>query len=64
MVIYDTRTFQEFHTDRMAHASIVAIRHATGHFVGRFAFDAVSAGKYATIAAHEAFVLHPELRDL
>ena len=65
MLIIDNRTIEQIHTDKLNHASQVAIKHATGYFYknGCVKYDnAFCAGNYARLAAKSAFLLHPELR--
>lgn len=65
-MIIDSRTLEQIYTDGMNHASQVALKHATGYFTrerGSVVYDnAFCAGNYARIAAHNACLLHPEIR--
>lgn len=66
MVIVDSRTIEQIETERMVHASQVAVKHATGYFYdvhGVKSYDnAWIAGNYARLSAKSARVLHPALR--
>lgn len=63
--LIDSRTFEQFHTDKLNHASQVALKHANGYFysIGSVKYDnAGCAGDYAKCAANHAFELNPHLR--
>jgi len=63
--LIDSRTFEQFETDALNHASQVSIKHADGYYfrLGSANYDnSFCAGSYARLAASAAFKLHPELR--